>query len=176
MMEHVTNNIQPLWMSFIEAAHEWIPKLTISLVIFLIFFLLSIAVKQITIHSLKRLNKPHGILRMFGKTIQTIIVLIGIVTALGTAGVNVSALVASLGLVGFALGFALKDFLSNMLAGMMILFYRPFHIHDEISGKDFKGKVHEINLRYTTILDGDKSVMVPNAALLSNTITLEKRA
>lgn len=58
--------------------------------------------------------------------------LLGLVTALGTAGVNVSALVTSLGLVGFALGFALKDALSNIISGILLLLYRPFSVGDVI--------------------------------------------
>ena len=50
--------------------------------------------------------------------------------SLGTLGINVSALVAGLGLTGFALGFAFRDALSNVLAGVMILLYHPFHRGD----------------------------------------------
>ena len=43
---------------------------------------------------------------------------------LGILGVDIAALVAGLGLTGFALGFTLKDALSNLLAGILILFYQ----------------------------------------------------
>ena len=55
------------------------------------------------------------------------LIVFGLVTALGTAGVNVSALVAGLGLTGFALGFAFRDVLSNLLAGVLILLYGHSH-------------------------------------------------
>ena len=56
----------------------------------------------------------------------------GLVTALGTLGVDVSALVAGLGLTGFALGFAVKDTISNILAGVLLLVYRPFSKKDYV--------------------------------------------
>ena len=80
----------------------------------------------------------------------------GLISALGTIGMNVSALVASLGLTGFAVGFAFKDFLSNILAGVMILIYKPFHVGNMISGSNFSGKVEEINLRYTRLSSEEK--------------------
>ena len=53
----------------------------------------------------------------------------GVVTALGTIGVDVSAfVVAELGLTGFALGFDLKDILANVVSGVLILLSRPFEM------------------------------------------------
>ncbi len=173
-MSFFTYDIPMLWSTLGNQAHDLAPKVLTSLVLFLTFYLLSLIIKYGTLHTFRKLNNPHGILRLLSKTAQTIIILIGLVTALGTAGINVSALVASLGLVGFAVGFALKDFIANMLAGMLILFYHPFRIGDNISGKDFTGKVLEVNLRYTLLLNEDKHILIPNATLLNNTITLER--
>lgn len=173
-MSSPINDIPLFWTTLFEQAHTLAPKALTSLILFLLFYLFSVVIKYVTLHTFKKLNKPHGILRLMSKTAQTVVLLIGLVTALGTAGINVSALVASLGLVGFAIGFALKDFIANMLAGMLILFYHPFRIGDQISGKDFAGKVLEVNLRYTLLLFEEKHVLIPNATLLNNTITLER--
>ena len=55
----------------------------------------------------------------------------------GTVGVDVSALVAGLGLAGFAIGFALRDAVSNTLAGVLVLMYQPFRVGDDIkTGKE----------------------------------------
>jgi small-conductance mechanosensitive channel len=99
----------------------------------------------------------------------------GVITALGTAGVNVSALVAGLGLTGFALGFALRDALSNLLAGILILIYRPFKRHDRISVAGFEGIVIETDLRYTTLQGEDKRILIPNATLFTHSIVLLDR-
>ncbi|PCI37618.1 MAG: hypothetical protein COB53_05925 [Elusimicrobia bacterium] len=87
-------------------------------------------------------------------------------------GINVGALVTGLGLTGFALGFALKDALSNLLAGAMILIYRPFQHGDRIKVKTFEGKVVEIDLRYTTLKGDAAQYLVPNSLMLSNPITI----
>ena len=62
-----------------------------------------------------------------------------IITVLGTWGFDVSALLTGLGLTGFALGFALQDVLSSCIAGMLILFYRPFQLHSKISTMEVEG-------------------------------------
>jgi len=68
-----------------------------------------------------RRRMPHNepLLRLLGRITKVAIVVFGIATALGTVGVNVSALVVGLGLTGFALGFAFRDILSNLLAGVL---------------------------------------------------------
>jgi small-conductance mechanosensitive channel len=96
----------------------------------------------------------------------------GVLTALGTIGINISALVAGLGLTGFALGFALKDILSNFVAGILILIYHPYRRSDYISVTGLEGIVVEIDLRYTTLQSEGKRVLIPNSTLFTNAITV----
>lgn len=114
----------------------------------------------------------RDVLRLSGRVLYIGLLVVGIVTALGTVGINVGALVASLGLVGFALGFALKDALSNLLAGVMILLYRPFRIGDRIAAAGLEGIVASIDLRYTTLSAEDRRLLLPNSMLFTNSITV----
>jgi small conductance mechanosensitive channel len=113
----------------------------------------------------------EDVLRLIAQVAKTALLVLGMVTALGTLGVNVSALVTGLGLTGFALGFAFRDALSNVLAGAMILFYRPFRRGDHIMAGS-EGTVQEINLRYTIVENATAKVLIPNANLLTNAITV----
>ena len=108
------------------------------------------------------------------QTIAISILLIGLVTGLGTIGINVGALIASLGLVGFAIGFALKDAISNFLAGVLILIYRPFKRDDFITITAHKGIVIDIDLRYTMLDTENETILVPNAFLFSNVVKVAK--
>ena len=96
-------------------------------------------------------------------------------TALGTVGINVSALVAGLGLTGFAVGFAFKDTLSNILSGVLILLYRPFIIGDKIKIADFEGEVISIDLRYTTLNAETGRVLIPNSKCFTDPVTVLKK-
>ncbi len=89
-------------------------------------------------------------------------------------GVDVSALVAGLGLTGFALGFALRDAVSNLLAGILIILYQPFRPGDRIEVAGSAGTVVGVNLRYTVLDAGDRRILVPNSTLFSNSVTVEE--
>ena len=80
-------------------------------------------------------NSNPALIRLLGKAIKNILLLIGVISALGTIGIDISAMVAGLGLTGFALGFALKDILSNLISGVLILLYEPFKLNDSIIQK-----------------------------------------
>ena len=100
----------------------------------------------------------------------------GLVIGLGTMGVSIEPIVASLGLTGFALGFALRDAISNLLAGVLILAYRPFRHGDRITVTGFEGVVVQIDLRYTTLADGDKLHLIPNQTMYSNPVTVSTQS
>ena len=117
----------------------------------------------------------EDVLLLLAQTAKTGLLVCGAITALGTVGVNVSALVAGLGLTGFALGFAFRDALSNVLAGAMILFYRPFRRGDHIAVSGSEGEVREINLRYTIVENETAKILIPNSNLLTNPIVVRLR-
>ena len=89
-------------------------------------------------------------------------------------GVNISAIVAGLGLTGFAFGFAFKDMLSNFISGVLIFIYEPFKLGDTIEVEGKTGKVIDINLRYVTIESEDQKVLVPNSISVSKVISVKK--
>jgi len=101
-----------------------------------------------------------------------VLIFIGSVLALSELGFDVSALVAGLGLTGFALGLALKDAISNLVAGVMIVLYKPFELGDFIEISETKGEVKDINLRYITISSEGAHNLVPNSLFLNNKLAI----
>jgi len=148
-------------------------KIVIGLIVFIVFWIIAIIIKKMILKIPKRHSHKKYVFKIISDFCYITILLIGIITALGTAGVNVSAIVASLGLSGFALGFALKDYLSNILAGFMILMYQPYKVGDNITVSGAEGTVIEINLRYTVLAGTDKRILLPNANMLNTTINVE---
>ena len=76
-----------------------------------------------------------------------------------------SAIVAGLGLTGFAFCFAFKDMLSNFISGVLIFIYEPFKLFNTIEVEGKTGKVININLRYVTIEAENQTVLIPNSSL-----------
>lgn len=144
-----------------------------ALLVFAGFWIASLIVPPLLGRVGKRTPAHHAaLLELGGQCAKIAWRVFGVVSALGTLGVDVSALVAGLGLTGFALGFALKDVISNVLAGVLILFYRPFGRGDHITSAGMEGLVTNIDLRYTTLLAGDKRILIPNSNLLTNAIVV----
>src|SRR4029079_4563993 len=114
----------------------------------------------------------QDILQLLASVARFGIISVGIVVALDTLGVQVGALIAGLGLTGFALGFALKDILQSVLAGVMIMLNRPFRSGDYVEVAGFHGTVIEIALRYTRLRDGPKDHLIPNNTVLTSPVTV----
>ena len=73
------------------------------------------------------------------------------------------------------MAFALQDAISNLLAGVMIMIYRPFKENDIIkvfdAGACYHGRIIEIDLRYTHVEEADGVVLIPNSIVLNNAVT-----
>ena len=142
----------------------------------ILVILICVGLSRILKSSLRRLSQKFNQFDATALPILTTgasytIYTIGTVIVLDLFGVNTASLVALLGTVGLAIGFALKDTLSNIAAGIMLLLLKPFRVNDTIEYGDIVGKVTEINL-FTTILETADGIFVcsPNGSIWSSTI------
>ncbi|GAB3093757.1 mechanosensitive ion channel [Aestuariicella hydrocarbonica] len=110
--------------------------------------------------------------RLISNSQKAVLIFIGCVLALSKLGFDVSALVAGLGLTGFAMGLALKDAISNLVAGIMIVVYKPIQLGDRVELAGVKGAVVDLNLRYITVRAEDVVHLVPNSLLLNSKVSL----
>jgi small conductance mechanosensitive channel len=95
----------------------------------------------------------------------------GAILALDQLGFNVTSLLAGLGVAGLALGFAAKDTLANFIAGVTILWDRPFRVGDRVEADGEFGQVKKITLRSTRIHTNDNQVVIiPNQNIVNNKI------
>ncbi len=158
----------------LDQAIIWGPKIGIAIVVFLVFWVFSkIAYKAIVkVGGRTQLNTQ--IASFLARSAKITLIVFGIITALGTVGVNVSALVAGLGLTGFAFGFALKDTISNVLAGVLLLVYHPFEVNNRIKVSNHEGTVVSIDLRYTILDSEGTTVLIPNSKMFTNPIVILK--
>jgi len=94
-----------------------------------------------------------------------------VVAILGIFGVPLSALGASVGLIGLGLSFALKDVIANFISGLLILVSKPFKIGDQIETGGEEGTVKDIRIRATDIKTYDgRKVIVPNSILYNDVV------
>lgn len=129
--------------------------------------------KQLVGKYLKKVvNDEYEVSEIILKAGNIMIVVMTIIIALSTMGINMAGLIAGLGLGGFALGFALKDSVSNLLSGVLVLIYKPFAIGDLVLIGKHQGNVKSIDLRYTTLSGDDETYLIPNKKIFSETIVI----
>ncbi|WP_019504827.1 mechanosensitive ion channel family protein [Pleurocapsa sp. PCC 7319] len=108
--------------------------------------------------------------------------IIGLVIALGVMGLDFGALLGALGLTSVAIGFSLKDVLSNYISGVILLAARPFRINDQVVIGEYEGTITQIQLRATTMKTYDgRVVYIPNqevfqASVINNTASPQRRS
>lgn len=154
-----------------------LPAILISIFIFALFWFLAKFCASLIDHlAQKSTPQKQPVFLVFTIASKIAILIIGAITALGSAGMNVSAMVASLGISGLAVGLASKDAFSNLMAGIMVLLYQPFKIGDHIQVGRYKGIVSKMSLRYTHLKSEDKKeILIPNASFLTNNIIISEK-
>ena len=86
-------------------------------------------------------------------------------------GIQTTSLVAVVGAAGLAIGLALQGTLSNVAAGVMLIFFRPIKIGDFVTINDESGTVKSINLNFTELASiGNFQIIIPNSEVWGNTI------
>ena len=106
-----------------------------------------------------------------GNIVRYVVIGFAVLFVLNTFGVQTTSIVAVIGAAGLAVGLALQGTLSNVAAGVMIVFFRPFKLGDfvDINGK--MGTVKSINLIFTELASiGNTQVIVPNSQVWGNVI------
>jgi len=168
--------VEELQREAVAQAVLWVPTLFVALGL-LIFFLILSRLAHFGVLRIVQRTRAHGPLgELLASVARVGLFVLGVITALGTLGVNIMGIVAGLGLTGFALGFALKDSIANLLAGVLILLYRPFEVGDRIDVGGLSGRVSHVDLRYTELDAESERVLVPNSKMLTDPIKVSKPA
>lgn len=140
-----------------------------AILIFVVgFFLARFARKKIS----KIIGKKDEILGNFISQVISIgILIIAIVTALANMGIQTGSILAVLGTIGVAIALALKDSLSSIAGGIILIVLRPFRKNDTIELGSITGNVEGINLFNTMIrMPDDKLAILPNRNVVNANI------
>jgi small conductance mechanosensitive channel len=163
---HLTRAADLLW----SWAASFLPHVVTALIILIVGTLVANWTQRALQRSLARFLNIDPTVRLFlASMLRYAVLVVVIVAALTQIGVQTTSLLAVLGAAGLAIGLALQGTLSNIAAGLMLLWLRPFHLGDFIevlAGVTMAGKVKEIGL-FTCQLETFDGVFlfVPNSAL-----------
>ena len=120
---------------------------------------------------LSRSHVDLGVRHAIGAIVRYIVVAIGLVIILQTAGINLSTLTVLFGALGIGVGFGLQSITNNFVSGIILLLERPIKVGDRIEVGDGHGDVVNISPRATTIVTNDNiAIIVPNADVISSKV------
>ena len=107
----------------------------------------------------------------FGSILRYTILAFTFIFVLNTFGVQTTSIVAAVGAAGLAIGLALQGTLSNVAAGVMLIFFRPIKTGDFVEINGQMGTVKTITLNYTELASlGNFQIIVPNSEVWGSTI------
>lgn len=168
----VQSSVETAFARLLESAINIIPRILAALLVLLLFWGLATAVRALMRALVSRVGNDLTVENLVRQVSYYAVWLIGLIVAASAFGLEPGTLATGLGLTSLALGFALKDILSNFVSGLLILTLRPFQLGDQIIIGETEGSVERIELRATQIRTYDgRRVLVPNAETFTSRVT-----
>ena len=122
--------------------------------------------------ALARRDFDIGMREAVGAILRYVIITLGSLVILQSAGIDLTSLNVLVGAVGVGLGFGLQNITNNFFSGLILLFERPIKIGDRVEIGGVVGEVREIGARATTIVtDESVAMIVPNSQFVSDRVT-----
>ena len=162
--------------SFGEQLSAWaasaLPNIIAALLILVVGWWLAGRVEHAIVKLLgQRKEVDRTLSTVLSKVCRYAILVMVLVIALSQLGIKTTTILAALGAIGLAVGLALQGTLSNIAAGIMLLWLRPFSLGEFIECNGQSGTVDDVGLFATTLVTFDGIyVFVPNSQLWNNKI------
>ncbi len=161
--------------SWVEAFVEMLPNLIVAILVLATFWFISRLAYKGICRALDRVQTNAAARDLMARIISVAIILLGVVVALGVLNLDkaLASILAGVGVVGLALGFAFQDLASNLISGVGLAVNQrwPFKIGDLVETNDVFGVVKKIQLRTSTIETPDgKIVILPNKQIYQSKV------
>lgn len=145
--------------------------LKLAVLLFLLLYLSGRLRVLIADRLLARARMEVGARQAVGSIVRYVVVVIGLIVILQTAGIDLTALNVLAGAVGIGVGFGLQNVVNNFISGLIILFERPIKVGDRIEVGDVEGDVVKVGGRSTTVVTNDNiSIIVPNSRFITENV------
>ena len=159
----------------LETLMNALPRILVGLAVAVALWLIGKGVGALVRRRYLRRERP-SFAHVMSRVVSLLATTIGLLSAATIIFPTVKPVdvLGSLGIFSIAVGFAFRDILENLLAGLLLLFRAPFRTGDEIEVADSRGTVVEINLRETVLRTYEgRQVLVPNATVYKNRIVVQ---
>lgn len=162
---------EKMWFDFLTKLSSYMPKFFTALIVVVIgYFAIKIITKLVE-KFFDKIDFDRGVETFIENGIKVVLWIVLIIILLANIGVNVSGLIAGLGIMGFIVGFALKDTLGNLASGVFILFYKPFRVGDWVNLAGITGGVEKIGIAACELKSPDNiKITIPNSKIWGDVI------
>ncbi|MBD3626647.1 MAG: mechanosensitive ion channel [Cyclobacterium sp.] len=164
-------NLEQWITSFVE----YLPNLVMAILIFFLFLFVARFIEKFSKRQLLKVHLDETISGFLSRLIFLAIIVAGVMMSLSILNLTgtVTSILAGLGIIGLALGFAFQDTAANFMSGIYITFQQPYAIGDVIETHDgIMGNVVDIDLRVTKVKTFDGPIVyVPNRFLFQENFT-----
>lgn len=151
----------------IDLSIRYGPKILTAVVFLFVGVLVSRRVGRFMQKWLTRRELEPPVRMLIGRMVSLIVLVLFVLMSLQNLGIELLPLFAGLGVAGVGVGLAMQGVLSNLSAGLTIIFTRPFRVGEYVALVGVEGQVHAIELFATTLLHSDRSrVVIPNRKIV----------
>ena len=159
-------------LDWIDLATTWGLRIAGALVILLVGLWLARRLSSTVRALLERAKVENILASFFGNLVHAVVLVLVLVTALDAIGVPPTSLLAVMGAAGLAVGLAMKDSLSNIAAGIMLIVLRPFRTGDVVQIAGITGVVQQVRLFQTVLTSFENhQITLPNSQITAEPIT-----
>jgi small conductance mechanosensitive channel len=149
--------------TLVDLAIRFGPKLLVAILIMTVGFVVAGWVARIVDRGLNRLDLEPPVRQLLTRVMRVVVVGLFAIMALQNLGVELVPLIAGLGVAGAGIALATQGVLSNMVAGLTIIFTKPYRVGEYIAIAGVEGQVEAITLFNTALTHPDRSrIIVPN--------------
>ena len=113
-------------------------------------------------------RKGLTLISLFSSLLHYVAALVILCWGLSILGVNVNAIVASVGIVALIVGFGAESLVADVVTGIFLLFENQYNVGDIVEVNGFRGTVKEIGIRTTSIMDVGGNVKIINNSEMKN--------
>ena len=162
-MENQIESVQQIKTTLLDLAVRFGPKVLAALVILTIGVFVSRWAGRWTDRGLAHLELEPPVRLLISRLARGAVFVLFLIMALQNLGVELLPLIAGLGVAGAAIALAMQGVLSNVAAGLSIIFTKPYRVGEYVSITNEEGRVESITLFSTTLSHADRSlVVIPN--------------
>ncbi len=160
-----------LWEKHSDDVIRFVKAVILALIVLVAIKLVSMAARKIIARLFKKIEGDESLTYATYTIVRTLIWVIGLLIILDLFGFNTASLLTVLGAAGLAIGLAMKDSLSNIAAGIMLLILRPYKLGDYIDCGSVSGTIQQMGL-FSTILKTPDGLFVsaPNSVVFGTPI------